>query len=383
MAAKKKSSKKKSTKKTPVEFVEATQEEIITDYQTRLKMITADYNRLQTNYDKLSSGTLAITRAIEQVFKDNPTDLGVPKMPKRDTRSVPEYIPILHLSDLQIGKTTPTYNVAVARERMYQIGVQTIDHIEKLRATAKVERVIVLLGGDVIEGEEIFPHQAHLIDAPLIDQAVRTGPEMIARMILHLLEYVRYVDVYSVPGNHGRSSATKRGHPATNWDTVTSETIKYMLVGPEFNQRKELADRLKFYVTDDFYQVIRLWGWGVLAVHGHQIKGGFGGFPFYGVGKKVAGWADSINVPWDYLMFGHFHTYGELTINSRVWMCNGSSESDNEFARECIASQNTAVQRLAIFEEANGYKNSYALYLEPRTPQSKRFHNYAKDMGIG
>ena len=199
---------------------------------------------------------------------------------------------------------------------------------------------------------------------------------MLSRVLLRLLENFRYVEVYCVIGNHGRATPKHIGsHPRTNWDRVCYQNIKTMLLGTEANPRNELKSRLNIDVSDKFYSIVRVYDYGILLVHGDQIKGGFAGFPLYGTAKKVWGWIDAIPEKWDYLMFGHFHNATSGVLNLREFHCNGTTESSNVFAQEQLAAAGYPCQRLCFLNAEHGIISNSLIYLtEPgeRLPALKR-----------
>jgi hypothetical protein len=337
--------------------------EEIKDLQRRITQLTEQLK-------KYRSGTRVIEDTLQAIF-EVPPEITVPTAPRRSKKPNIETA-VLHVADTQFGKETSSYNMEVARKRLMVLASKVVAITETRRAFASIDTLHLYLGGDLVEGEDIFPHQAHLIDRPLLEQAVDEGPSIFVSMILYLLEHFRQIKVFSIWGNHGRVS--KRAHPHTNWDTICAKVIKGILLGSSDNPRRELKDRLTIDIADkDFYIVDTLpGGWGNLLVHGHQIKG-YSTFPFYQAGVKVARWADIIDTPWDYLFFGHFHTFGSLVINYRLWLANGSIETDNDYAREHIGSQNHPCQRLSFFSESQGLISDHQVFVEPRIPQAKRF----------
>jgi hypothetical protein len=299
-------------------------------------------------------------------------------LPKPSNKTSEE-IAVLHISDTQIGKVTDTYNNAVAEKRLFRLIETTLKITELRRNAAKVDEIHVYLGGDMIEGEEIFAHQAHTIEESVYDQATRTAVEILGKCIMMLVQKFRKVKVLCVPGNHGRNgSRSTNAHPKTNWDSVCYTTLQYCLLGPSWNPRKELQGRLEFDYKDSWYVVDRIFDWGNLVVHGDQISGGYAGFPWYGTGKKAWGWIDSIPSPWDYLWFGHFHTYaGPVTLNRRVFLCNGTTESDNTFAQEKLAAMGYPCQRLCFFNEEHGLISDNQIFLDKRVPSKTKALDWA------
>ena len=105
-------------------------------------------------------------------------------------------------------------------------------------------------------------------------------------------------------------------------------------------------------------------GWGVLCVHGDQIRGGFAGFPYYGTAKKAWGWIDAIPKPWTYLAFGHFHNFAMGTLNKRTFLANGTVESDNVYAQEQLAAMGSPCQRLSFFNRKYGLVADHQIWLD-------------------
>ncbi len=294
-----------------------------------------------------------ILEAVRTAFEDyEPPTIPAPKaQSKRKERE----IAVLHLSDTQFGKVTRTYDSEIATERVLEFARRSLACIERHRSYATIDEAHIYLGGDMIEGELIFPGQAHLIDQSVFDQAVRTCPEAMARAIMALAAGVSRVRVIAVCGNHGRPSSKHAGsHPRTNWDRVSYETAR-MMVGKN--------PRIEWDIADDFYTVNHVLGHKHLVVHGHQIRGGFGGFPFYGVGKRAWGWIDSIEEEWHHLYFGHFHTMTTGNLNGRWWFCNGTTESDNDYAREELSASGVPVQRLQFWSAEHGLVADRPIYL--------------------
>jgi hypothetical protein len=302
-----------------------------------------------------------ILEAVRQSFDgyEPPT---IPPAPKPSKRPEREAV-VLHLSDTQFGKVTKSYDSEVASRRVAEFAERACKIIERHRAYAQVDEAHIYLGGDMIEGELIFPGQAHLIDQSVFDQAVRTCPDACAKLILRIAREVQSVRVVCVAGNHGRPGSKHAGsHPRTNWDRVVYETARLMVEGIGRHKSKS-ASRIAWDIADDFYAVNDVLGHRHLVVHGHQIRGGFGGFPFYGTAKKAWGWIDSIDEEWQHLYFGHFHCPTTGNLNGRWWFCNGSTESDNEYAREELSASGVPIQRMQFWSEKHGLVADSPIYL--------------------
>ena len=340
-----------------------------------VKILQKENERLRRNLDKLRAGEGMIIEAVKDAWV-KPPNLEYPPMPSAKSMGKgSQEIACLHISDTQIGKRTATYDSDVADRRLQLLARKAI-HLTRVRRNgSKIDEIRVYLGGDMVEGENIFPHQAHLIDSSLFEQAVKNAPAALARCILAQSEEFRKVKVVCVAGNHGRNGPKgTRSHPKTNWDTVCYEVLKLTLLGPP-DHPTPLAKRCEIEVSDHFYYVDRVFDWGNLMVHGDQITGGFAGFPWYGTAKKAWGWIDSIPQPWDYLWFGHFHTYASAVLNHRTFLCNGTTESDNVFAQAQLAAAGFPCQRLSFFTADHGLIADNQIFLTDtgdRVPQRMR-----------
>jgi hypothetical protein len=325
--------------------------------------------RLRKRLTGVGAQAELVLHAVREAFAEY-----VPPTPT-EPRAQPERgeseVAVLHLSDTQFGKVTPSYDSSVACERVQEFAARAVKCIERHRAYASVDEAHVYLGGDMIEGELIYPGQAHLIDQSVFDQAVRTCPDAIARCILTLAATVQRVHVVGVAGNHGRPASRHAGsHPRTNWDRVVYEVARMMIEGPLAKPGGK-SGRITWDIADDFYAVNEVAGHKHLIVHGHQIRGGFAGFPWYGVAKRSWGWIDAIPEEWSHLYFGHFHTYTCGALNGRWFFANGTTESDNEYAREELSASGEPVQRLQFWSRELGLVADRPIYLRWR-PKARR-----------
>lgn len=338
-----------------------------------VKLLRSTVSTLQRKLTKTGVTGNLMVQTIEEIFRERPPEIRLPAMPRKSTRKAREQA-VLHVADLHIGKVTSTYNTFVAEERLRLLVEKVISITNTRQNGAACDDLRLYLGGDMIEGEQIFATQAHMIDASLFEQAIKSAPVMLTKMILRLLECFRTVTICTVPGNHGRNGP-KGGsaNPKTNWDNVVYEVVKLMLLGTDEHPNQLIRDRIEFNISDTFYIVDHIdGGWGNLMVHGHQITGGFGGFPWYGTAKKAWGWIDAIPEHWDYLWFGHFHTYASASLNMRTFLANGTSESDNDYAQASMAACGVPCQRLAFFNEDGGLISDNQVFLGEHVPACRR-----------
>ena len=332
------------------------------------KGLREELRKRNRTIERYRSRNAMLLDAIREAM-DEPFNVVVPPPPKLDRRKKEHREAILHLCDTHLGKLTPSYSMEIARERVLMAGQKTIRLTHDLKAAYKTEKLHLLLGGDLVEGELIYARQAHEIEVPLIKQAVQEGPAVFVALIMLLLEEFREIEIYSVPGNHGRSA--KAGARETNWDTVIASVIKDRLA-----QHKETEGRVTMHVSDDFYQIIDFpGGWRAILVHGSSIRGGFAGFPWYGTGRAVQGWYQSLS-PHDYLFHGHFHTAAMMTLNFSEARACASTESGNEYALAEMKSAGYPSAWLGFLGADHGIVQEHRLYLtkaDERRPARYRF----------
>ena len=89
----------------------------------------------------------------------------------------------LHLTDLHYGKKTASFNKDVFKERLNALG-DKVESIHKLLShTYDFDKLVVLLGGDVNDGTEIYPSQAHHQDISDVEEQATELSEMLAAWI--------------------------------------------------------------------------------------------------------------------------------------------------------------------------------------------------------
>lgn len=107
------------------------------------------------------------------------------------------------LSDLQIGKLSPTYNTEVARKRLYELGRAVLFQIEqKISLGYRVERIVLGLLGDIIESDKKHKNSARATDTGTAEQ-IADAIEGIWQFIVQPLAKLGIpMDIAAVPGNH-------------------------------------------------------------------------------------------------------------------------------------------------------------------------------------
>ena len=338
------------------------------DDDGRVRVLRKQLANLQKKLIEKETGRDLLKSSFDEAYSD-PLQVKGDISYKSSGRSSREEVAVAHLSDVHFGKRTESYGIEVAESRVRMFAAKVLQQTDIRRSFAKIKYLRVYLGGDMVEGDGgIFPGQNFEMDSDIITQAIKTGPEIIADCILTWLKNFDKIHISGVPGNHGRSGKFK--DKRLNYDSLFYDTLRRMvgLAIPE-DQHKRVTWDLPFDRHSDraWYSIDNIYGWGTMMVHGHQIRGMLG-VPWYGVGKKVAGWIDVIPEPWNYLFMGHFHTDAKFVINRRLILANGTTETSNAYAAESMAASGEPVQRLCFFDKSHGLIVDSPIYLSDREP---------------
>jgi hypothetical protein len=321
-----------------------------------------EIRRLQRQIRHSAGATAMVVGAVQDALADI-EPIPMPPRPRPSRKSRRE-VAVLHLSDWQIGSLTENFDSSIARDRIHDQLLPKIHQIvEARRESAAVNEIVILVGGDMVDGSSMRANQPWEVDSTALEQALYACPGLIAETCSSMAALFPKVRVFSVRGNHGRIGPTKgNADPkSVNWDTVASEVAR--------TQLGKLVDGERMSWTTEvegFFQVIDIGSTGLLLIHGDQFRGsgGFAGIPVYSIVKKMARWADSLPHSWSVMMMGHYHNPTSLTIGSRLCYINGALKSGGEWELEELAMSTRPAQRLQFWDEDRGPIVDQVLWLE-------------------
>ena len=228
--------------------------------------------------DKAKATKEELTAAVYQAAKDAAAAMTVPPVKfhrsgKEARNSKYPETAICLLADWQFGKRTPEYDSEVAKTRILAYADKVVDIIGHVRRHHPVTDARVYLLGDLVEGELIFPGQAHRIDASLYSQVFQ-GAELLAAVVRRIASAVPSIAVRGVIGNHGDIGGRSRRemHPETNADAMLMNIARLHLPGVDFPEPLVKGERA-WHILDEVKG--RRW----MLVHVNQIKGSSYGVP--------------------------------------------------------------------------------------------------------
>lgn len=177
----------------------------------------------------------------------------------------------------------------------------------------------------MIDGGGIYPTQPH-------HQEITDPQEQAWKLADWLMPWLRQqrdawerVDLYCVPGNHGRSG--KHQHENANWDLVFYRFLQGKLAG-------EPAGKLALHMNSDDYFLfpVDIRGHRYLLYHGDKIYG-TAGIPWYGVQNRLLRWNTSDSLGHlDVMCMGHFHALAHWRVNRLQVLSTGTMVTNDEWA---------------------------------------------------
>lgn len=329
--------------------------------EQRLHELQKTCTRLQRQLSAAKAKTDELVDAVERAAHDATLIVGRPepiKRPKQKAGKGREEVAVAAFTDWQLGKSTHdgTYNTDICVERIHHV----VDRIRRItevqRADHPVKHCVVLFGGDHVEGQGIFPGQAHETDSTSYAQLM-TAAGLMSSVVLSLLEDFDTVEVYSVPGNHGRIGRKGDEARETNLDNIA-----YAISRGQLQDQK----RLTWHPHGHWYQHIVIGEYRALLVHGDQIKG-FSGTPAFAIARKCTAWSSgAIPVDFSDVYIGHYHQNLVITLpNGGQVRMTPSTESGSQHASEFMASKGRPGQRLVFVRPDKGATTSeYMIWLD-------------------
>lgn len=319
--------------------------------------------RLMRQLDDAKNKKAELVEAVRAAAYDAAQGVTLPPVPKpaRDQRRRDAEVAIAHMTDWQLAKRTKTYNSDVCAERIERYADKLIKITDIQRADHPVRELRVYLTGDLVEGELIFPGQAHLIDASLYQQVLTNGPTILGGFLRKMALHFDKVHVVGVIGNHGAIGGPARRdmHPESNADTMMYEATRMVLRDePRITWAPNFTPGERHWYAVDY-----IGDTGFLLFHGNQVKGGFGGYPWYGFGKKLQGWKMTLDEDWQYAMCGHYHTPVRMYLNGLTMWAGGSTESGNTYAQEQLAAAGEPCQWLLFAGKDGKVTSEHLIHL--------------------
>lgn len=279
-----------------------------------------------------------------------------PSKPQSKKTKQSSEVVLAHATDWQLGKKTVTYGMATCAARMEQLIEKTLHLTEIQRADHPVDEMVLMFGGDMVEGITIFPGQAWEVEAHLFEQLFEAA-RIMESMVRTFAENYTKVNVVCEFGNHGRLGRKGELPSRDNIDAMAYRITQ---------DRTRDVKNVTWQMSNDWYQIVTVGNYKALLVHGDEIKSFGGNTPAFGILRKANAWATGVVEDFQDVYMGHWHTPMALTManGGRVFV-TGSPESHNEYAREFIAAIGRPSQRVHFVDPNKGRVTAeYVIWLD-------------------
>lgn len=229
------------------------------------------------------------------------------------------------------------YTLDVCQRRLDELQERFFVLLEHERQLARIDRVVIWLGGDLISGH-IHDDTAEMAQlAPL--SATRWIGERLRGFIDHVADNAGEVVVATNSGNHGRS--TEKLRVGTEMEHSFEQHLYLTLASAE--SRKNV----RWQVGTGYLNYLNLDGFVIRFHHGHAIKygGGVGGITVP-TNKAISAW-DAIERA-DLTCFGHWHQFQWLRAGRYV--ANGSVIGHSAYATRIKAAFEPPCQAAIVID---------------------------------
>lgn len=311
----------------------------------RIDQLTAENKALSSEHKELRAKLASQEEYFERIVEAVRVPVEVPKFKKRrQGKTQPEESTILPIYDQQFGQFVRAVDTPGGRggfdvevfDRRLERYVDGAKGILAARGLAyRLDELFFILGGDQVEGDEIFPGQAWqlALDPP------RQVWELACRMREALIELIVFakeelgipkIALYGVPGNHGKVGGRKSGsRPATyNWDWLLYKILFDQLRDAPIDQVAiEPGGAILFKCAGHEFQ----------AIHGDEVKA-WGGIPFYGL-TRFHGKAQAYHQRlYRYCLMGHHHQPASIPNGTTETIISPDWVGPNNLTKQMVTS---------------------------------------------
>ena len=319
------------------EYEEPTTVEELIEHEERKLKEQIGKQLIKQKLQEMAGAKILLDGILEAIIPIEPEVLNdfveVRKTKKKSKKKLHPETATLVISDLHMGKKTPSYDISVFKLRLRGL-VSAIKHIVEdiLRQSYQIDTLKVIFDGDIVDGDSIYKTQPWHLDEHVMYQIYRTGVPELCWMLSEFSQMFNNVDVEFVPGNHGRVG---RFEPEElNFDTILAESIKLAM---------SKFDNVNINVAWDWYSIVEIEGHNFLVTHGETIRM-YLNIPWYGATQKAMRWSGSLPEDWEYLILAHFHVIQMFKWNDKWILCNGCWPTDDDFSLKVIGMAGTPYQ---------------------------------------
>ena len=233
---------------------------------------------------------------------------------------------VLLLTDVHYGRATPSFNPERCKARIRLAGDRMAAIRSMLAPSVAIDRLVVLILGDVNDGTDIYAGQAHEQAVSDVQQQAQECAEILRDFFIRAREVFGSVEAYTTCGNHGRVGR-KDGNVSerASWDSVCYRYLQLHLA--------PLGIHIDIDDQRPFLRVVNIRGHGVLLHHGHFVNAGI--LPGPALVRRLVNWSVTSSIPpFELAVMGHFHNPCFFGQSSLKMLVSGTIMTDDPYALE-------------------------------------------------
>lgn len=225
---------------------------------------------------------------------------------------------VVVMSDTHIGRKVVNldgevlFNMEIGLKRIYNTAEIACNLLPASKLN-DIDEVVIMLIGDLVDGEGIFPHQELLLEVHAAQQVSKVT-KALWKMTTDFKSEFPLVRIVTTKGNHGRSQSS----PEANWDNMIFQQLE-LLTDMTADPNLTICNRYGEYNT------VNIKGWKGLLRHKAPVQSDSSGAI-----AKYAGWHGIHQ--WDFFCYGHFHHWGVGTWQSKPIFRNGSLMGGDDYS---------------------------------------------------
>lgn len=260
---------------------------------------------------------------------------------------------VLLLSDHHDGESTASYNHEICAERTNRIFTSAMTITELHRKMYDVDHLKIFMLGDMVHGEN--PRQGAkpgTISQGALTQVLQSLPRL-NKLLASFRENFKTVEVWGVPGNHGRIS--KDAPETSNWDIAL-----YNYLATE-----RLPAGIVAHPPSEWYQLVDIDGFRFFLAHMDQVRM-TNGIPYFAMVRKIQSWYITLG-GFSYSCGGHTHLDYALRINAKTVHFNcGPLVTDDNWALGAVGTSTIPSQTTFFVHHKYGVTGRYSLVLDDK-----------------
>lgn len=311
--------------------------------QERLLALQREAARLAALRDELRRLTSVDERKREYIaaIRDALPLLSVPNLSVPEQQAgMPTHTWLLMLSDWHLGQYTTWeatgrifhQSTAVARAQVQQLWERLARLLSIHRSTIRVEECVILLLGDLVEGDGMRRSQTRRVDQVVTRQAIE-AVDLLAWLLTQCLSAFPLVRVAVVGGNHDRVS--ERAGYAGLGELDPCDTYAW-LIGASLERLFDTAiaeGRMRLVNHEAFFGAEWVAEQRIVYEHGASFRastGSYGGVSYYAIANAGRAYLEMLEGA-DLILMGHHHRAMVLPLHRGWQVLNGCLPPSTEF----------------------------------------------------